>query len=80
MKQFGSNITGDPVRLESYTSDWSTIRLHPAIFYRRQDEIDEGLEDIKGLYAQIDMGNYVMLRFSEKDDLTEFHRKHYQYL
>lgn len=80
MKQEGKFISGDPVRVERYTSDWLTIRLHPATFYRRFDEFQQGFSEVKGLYTEIDCGQYILVRFSDKEDLTAFHRRHHQYL
>ena len=80
MKQEGKCIVGDPVRLDNYTSNWMSIRLHPATFYRRIEEIQKGLKTAKGLYAEIDMGQFVVIRFSEKADLTAFHRRHHEYI
>lgn len=80
MKQKGKCLTGDPVRIDSYTSDWMSVKLHPTTFYRRQDEFYHGLDKSKGLYAEIDMGQYVVFRFSEKDDVTAFHRRHHEYI
>ena len=80
MKQKGKCITGDPIIVDSYTSDWETVRLHPTIFYRRQDEFQKGLKTVKGLYAEIDMGQFVVIRFSEKADMTAFHKRHHDYV
>ena len=80
MKQEGKCLVGDPVRLDSFTSSWVKVRLHPATFYRRRDQFDEGFKDVKGLYAELDFGDFVDVRFSEKEDLTDFHRKHHQYI
>lgn len=80
MKQQGKCIVGDPVRIDSYTAGWPSVRLHPTTFYRRQDEIQEGFNSVKGLYTEIDMGQYIVIKFSEKDDLTAFHRRHHTYL
>jgi len=54
--------------------------MHPTSYYRRQEEISESLKKSKGLYAEIDQGQFVVIRFSEKDDVTAFHRKHHEYL
>jgi hypothetical protein len=54
--------------------------MHPTTYYRRQEDILPTLEKIKGLYAELDMGQYIILRFSEKDDLTSFHRDHHEYI
>jgi hypothetical protein len=80
MKQKGKCITGDPIIVDSYTCDWMSVRIHPGSYYRRQEEIAAGLEKAKGCYAEIDMGQYVVIRFSNKDDMTEFHRLHHSYV
>jgi hypothetical protein len=80
MKQEGKCIIGDPISVGSYTADWMTVRLHPIVYYRRYDEIQEGLKTSKGLYAEIDQGQFVVIRFSEKDDMTAFHRRHHEYV
>lgn len=80
MKQKGNRLIGDPVTLDSYTADWESVRLHPTTFYRRLDLFQKGFKKVKGLYTEIDMGQFVTIRFSEKDDLTEFHRMHHEYL
>lgn len=80
MKQDGKCIVGDPVSVDSYTSHWTSIRLHPAVFYRRHEEFQAGFKDVKGLYAELDMGEFVIIRFSEKEDVTSFHRRHHMYI
>ena len=80
MKQHGRCITGDPIIVDNYTADWMSIRLHPTTFYRRIDEFEAGFTDVKGLYTEIDMGQYVIIKFSDKDDVTAFHRRHHEYL
>lgn len=80
MKQQGRCIVGDPIIIDSYTSEWESVRLHPATFYRRFDDFQKGLNSIKGLYAEIDMGQYVVIRFSEKADMTAFHKRHHEYV
>ena len=80
MKQRGKCIAGDPIIVDSYTAKWESVRLHPTIFYRRIDEIQKGFKSVKGLYAEIDMGQFVVIRFSEKEDLTAFHRRHHEYI
>ena len=80
MKQKGKCITGDPIIVDSYTSDWETVRLHPTTFYRRQDEFQKGFKTVKGFYAEIDMGQFVVIRFSEKADMTAFHKRHHDYV
>ena len=80
MKQQGRCIVGDPTRVEGYTSGWMSVKVHPGTFYRREDAILESLDTIKGYYAQLDMGQFILLRFSDKDDVTKFHRLHHEYL
>jgi hypothetical protein len=80
MKQQGRCIVGDPIILDSYTSNWESVKLHPATFYRRFDDFQKGLNTIKGFYAEIDMGQYVVIRFSEKADMTAFHKRHHEYV
>jgi hypothetical protein len=80
MKQNGKCLVGDPVRLERFTADWMSVKLHPTTFYRRLDEFYEGFSSSKGLYTEIDCGQYVLIRFSDKEDLTAFHRRHHSYI
>jgi hypothetical protein len=80
MKQQGRCIIGDPISVDSYTTDWLSVRLHPTTFYRRYDEFQRGLKTVKGLYAELDFGQFIILRFSEKDDMTAFHRRHHEYV
>jgi hypothetical protein len=80
MKQQGKCIVGNPISVDSFTSDWMTIRLHPGVFYRRQEAFHTTLDSIKGLYAEIDMGEFILLKFSDKDDVTKFHRNHHEYI
>lgn len=80
MKQQGRCIVGDPVRVDNYTAGWTSVRVRPATFYRRLDEFQEGFKHVKGLYAEIDQGEFVIVKFSEKEDLTAFHRRHHQYI
>ncbi len=80
MKQQGKCIVGDPISVDNYTADWMAVRVHPTTYYRRQEEIHDGFKNMKGLYAEIDLGQYITIRFSEKDDMTAFHRRHHEYL
>lgn len=80
MKQAGRRLIGDPIRVDNYTADWLSVRLHPTTFYRRLEEFQEGFDKVKGLYAEIDMGQFVVIRFSEKEDVTAFHRRHHEYI
>lgn len=80
MKQKGKCLTGDPIRVDNFTSDWMSVRLHPATFYRRMEQFQDSLEKTRGIYAELDLGQFVVIRFSEKDDVTAFHRKHHEYI
>jgi hypothetical protein len=80
MKQQGKYIAGDPIRIDRYTSDWMSIRMHPTTYYRRQDEIIDGLKKTKSLYTEMDHGQYIVFRFLDKEDVTAFHRRHHQYI
>jgi hypothetical protein len=80
MKQNGRCIVGNQISVDSYTSDWMSVRLHPTTFYRRYDEFQKGLDSVRGLYAELDFGQFIVLRFSEKDDMTAFHRRHHEYV
>ena len=80
MKQLGNCITGDPIRVDSFTSDWMSVKLHPSTYYRRQEDFLDSLQKLTGLYAKIDMRQYVIIKFSNKDDLTSFHRYHHEYI
>lgn len=80
MKQSGKCITGPIRAIDSYTSDWDSVRIYPTVYYRRHSEFQSTLDTIKGLYVELDLGQYILIRFSNKDDLTEFHRKHHQHI
>jgi len=80
MKQQGNSIIGDPVQVDLYTSNWESVRLDPSVYYRRIDKFEQSLKESSGLYAEIDMGQYVCIRFSKKDDLTNFRRMHHEYV
>jgi hypothetical protein len=80
MKQLGKCIIGEHRVVDSYTTDWMSVKLHPTTYYRRQEDIQPTLDNIKGLYAELDMGQYIILRFSDKDDVTAFHRNHHEYI
>lgn len=80
MKQKGKCLIGDPIRVDRFTADWMSVRLHPGIFYKRMEQIQSSLDRTKGIYAELDLGQYVVIRFSEKDDVTAFHRMHHEYI
>jgi len=80
MKINGKCVTGDPVLIDRYTSEWMSVRIHPGIFYRRMDLFQNGLDKARGYYAEIDSGPFIYIRFTEKEDLTEFRRMHHEYL
>lgn len=77
MKQQGRCVVGNMREVDDFTSDWMSVRVNPGVYYRRQDEFYSTLDSVKGLYAELDMGQYIVLRFSEKDDVTTFHRNHH---
>ena len=80
MKQVGNCIIGNLTSVDRFTAEWMSVKLHPATFYRRMDQFQESLKSVKGLYAEMDLGEYVVIRFSEKEDVTSFHRKHHEYV
>lgn len=80
MKQKGHEIIGDVVKVDSYTCAWDQVKLHPSIFYRRYDEFSKSFRAVKGFYAELDLGQYVSIRFSEKADITKFYEIHKEYL
>jgi hypothetical protein len=80
MKINGKCLVGDSVSLDSYTADWMSVRVEPTVYYRRMDEFHKSLATSKGLYTYIDMGQHVVIRFSEKADVTAFYRKHNEYI
>lgn len=80
MKQIGHEIVGDVIKVDSYTNEWAQIRLNPSVFYRRYDAFVEGYKSLKGMYAELDMGQYISIRFSDKNDVTIFHRLHHDYI
>ena len=80
MKQKGRAITGDDIKVSSYTNDWVHVRVHPIVFYRRYELFAKGFKSVKGLYAELDLGQFVSIRFSDKNDLTAFHRLHHEYI
>ena len=80
MKQNGKEIIGDAIKVDSYTTDWSEIRLHPIVFYRRYNDFVDSYSKLKGMYAEIEFNTFVAIRFAEKDDVTTFHRIHHEYI
>ncbi len=80
MKQKGNFIIGDPVKVDRYTADWLSVHLHPTTYYRHLERFDKGFAKVKGLCAEIDNGFAIVIRFSHKEDLTEFHRLHHDYI
>lgn len=77
MKQIGKCIIGDLRNVDDFTADWISVRIHPGVYYRRLVEFQKTLKEVKGMYAELDLGQYVLIRFSEKDDVTNFHRNHH---
>jgi len=80
MKQLGHEIVGDIIKVDSYTSDWAQVRLNPGVFYRRYEQFIKGYNSVKGLYVELDMGQFISIRFSDKNDVTTFHRLHHEYI
>jgi hypothetical protein len=80
MKQKGKCIIGDLVCVDNYTSEWESVRLHPSTYYRRLDEIENSLSELHGLYTQLDLGEFVLIRFSDKEDLSKFCRLNKEYI
>lgn len=79
VKQKGMRIIGDLVRVDDYTSDWASVRLHPTTYYRRLDEIESALCKSRNMYTQMDFGDYILIRFADNDDLTSFYKFNYEY-
>lgn len=73
-------VTGSMHVVNNYTQEWHQVRIHPATFYRRIDQFIEGFKTVKGLYTELDLGQFVSIRFSNKQDLTDFYRMHNAYL
>lgn len=80
MKVVGNLVTGDFARLMNYTAGWHSVKMHPATFYRRRFELETTLSKIKGLWSEIDMGECVLIKFSNKEDVTEFYKKHHSHI
>lgn len=80
MKQNGNEIIGDVIKVDSYTAHWNQVRVHPMVYYRRYAEFSNSLKSMKGLFAELDMGQYISIRFNDKNDVTEFHRIHHEYI
>ena len=80
MKQQGHAIIGDNIKVASYTDSWAQVRVHPCVFYRRYDAFAQGFKQVKGLYTELDLGQFVSIRFSDKNDVTTFHRLHHEYI
>jgi len=77
MKQYGTCISGDSIQVNNLTKEWIEILLHPATFYRNYDTLRGRLENIKGYYAEIDLGEDILIRFSEDNDAAEFQKSLY---
>lgn len=80
MQQQGRKLVGDINKVDRYTKEWPQVRLHPIVFYRRYDSFIDGLKSTKGMYAALDLGQFISIRFSDKSDVTEFHRLHHAYV
>jgi hypothetical protein len=75
MKQEGKCIIGNQVCIDNYTAGWPSIKIHPSSFYRKYSDINYKLKSIKGLYTYLDFGQYVVVRFSNEDDMHFFNKK-----
>jgi hypothetical protein len=80
MKQLGNCIVGDMVQVERYTARWMQVRLNPGVYYRRESIFEESFRKVKGLFTALDLGEFIAIRFNDKDDVTAFHRTHHEYL
>ena len=80
MRQSGKCIIGETRAIDSYTSDWDSVRICPTVYYRRLSDFQDTLNNIEGMYTELDLGQYILIRFSNKDDLTKFHRCHHSFI
>lgn len=80
MKQHGHEIVGDITKVDSYTCKWNQIKLHPSLFYRRYNEFSKSYKIVKGYYVELDLGQYISIRFSDLSDITKFYEMHKEYL
>lgn len=80
MKQQGRCVIGDPISVDNYTSGWPSVRLHPTTFYRHMAEFQKGLDKTAGYYAEIDMGQFILIKFSDKSDVTAFYKKYHEHI
>jgi len=72
LKQVGHKIVGDFVKIDNITKDWSQVAIHPVVYYRKEQRIEEALNAIKGLYAELDTGRDVYIRFQTEEDANTF--------
>lgn len=80
MRKINNCLIGDFVRVDSYTTGWYTIKLHPGTYYRRQAEFISTLKKNTGLYAELDAGDSVLIRFDNMSDVNNFYKQHYGYI
>lgn len=80
MKQVGKCLVGNYEKINDYTSSWYNLSLHPSVFYRKHDVITGSLENISGLYTELDHGSLVSLRFSDSKDFEQFHKMYLEVL
>ena len=73
MRQSGKCIIGNQVCVDNYTAGWPSVKIHPSSFYQKYDRYN--FKSIKGLYTYLDFGQYVVVRFSDEDDLISFTRR-----
>lgn len=75
MKQINKCITGTQVCIDNYTADWPSIKIHPTSFYKNYNDMTNKMKSIKGLYTFLDLGQYVVVRFSNEEDIRYFRKK-----
>lgn len=80
MKKIKNCIVGEVIKVMDYTEGWYTIQVHPTTFYRRINQIHKSLNSINGLYAEIDYGSCVCIRFSDQSDGEKFRVENEEYI
>lgn len=80
MKKIENCIIGESAKLMDYTNGWYTVHVHPTTYYRRMSQFQNSLSSIDGLYAEIDYGSGVYLRFSNQSDAEKFRLDNHAYL
>jgi hypothetical protein len=75
MKISGNCIVGDHIQVDRFTAKWASIKVLPITYYRKQEEITKILDSCTGICAELDNGEHVSIRFSEKSDLENFYKQ-----